>query len=147
MHESVEDPVGDRALADEFVPGIGRLLAGDEGGAGALAVVEDFQEESVLVRFHGGEAKIVDDQQVDAGQFPQQSGEAAVGLGDGQLSEEFGFVVVQGAVSLATGFVGQGAAEEGLTDPGGAGDEAAAGGLNRRTYLRKSSRRVCTPPG
>ena len=49
MCESVEDGVSHGGVTDQFVPGVEWVLAGDEGGAYALPVVEDLKEESVLV--------------------------------------------------------------------------------------------------
>ena len=70
------------------------------------------------------EPPVVDDEQIDAGDFGQHSRQGAVALGDGQLTEEFGHVVVEHAVVLATSFVGQGAGQVGLADAGRPGDQA-----------------------
>lgn len=126
MYEPVEDGVSDGGIADPFVPGVDGVLAGDEGGAAPLAVVEDLEEEAVLVGLEGRQSPIVDEEQVDAGQFFQQPGEAAVGLGQVELTEELGHVAVEGSEALSTGLVGQGAGQIGLAHPGGTGDEAVA---------------------
>ena len=60
MYEPVEDGVSDGGIADPFVPGVDGVLAGDEGGAAPLAVVEDLEEEAVLVGLEGRQSPIVD---------------------------------------------------------------------------------------
>jgi len=62
VDQSVKDGVGDRGVADEFVPLADGKLAGDEGGAMAGAVIEDLEQVSVL--FGGGrsDAQIIDDE-------------------------------------------------------------------------------------
>ena len=59
MYQAVEDGVSGRGIADQLVPGVDRVLAGDQGGPGALAVVEDLEEESVLVGFQGSRWQLV----------------------------------------------------------------------------------------
>ncbi len=44
MANPVEDGVGEGGLVDDVVPGLGRQSAGDDGGAGAVAVLADFHE-------------------------------------------------------------------------------------------------------
>jgi len=59
VYQAVEDGVSGRGIADQLVPGVDRVLAGDQGGPGALAVVEDLEEESVLVGFQGSQSPVV----------------------------------------------------------------------------------------
>jgi hypothetical protein len=44
MDQAVEDGVGVGGVADQGVPLIDRELAGDDGGAAAVAILEDLQE-------------------------------------------------------------------------------------------------------
>ena len=53
VDESVEDGVAHGGIACEFVPGVDGVLTGDEGGAVALAVVKDLEEQSILIGFEG----------------------------------------------------------------------------------------------
>ena len=50
VDDAVEDCVGDGRLADHVVPPIDRDLAGDEGCAMAIAVLDDLQQVTALVR-------------------------------------------------------------------------------------------------
>ncbi len=44
MDEAVEDGVGEGGVVEVFVPGVHWELAGDDGGAVVVAVVEEFEE-------------------------------------------------------------------------------------------------------
>ena len=48
VDESVEDGVAHGGIAGEFVPGVDRVLTGDEGGTGALAVIKDLEPQNSL---------------------------------------------------------------------------------------------------
>ncbi len=69
VDESVEDGVAHGGVADEFVPGVDGVLTGDEGGAVALAVVKDLEEESILIGLEGREAPVVDNEEIRPCQF------------------------------------------------------------------------------
>ena len=64
---AIEDGVGQGWVADRFVPVLDGQLAGDDGGAAAVAVFEDFQEVTLLGGGEDGKAPIVDDQHIHAG--------------------------------------------------------------------------------
>ena len=53
MHELVEDRVGERRITDVFVPVIGWKLAGDERGAPADTIVEEFEQVIAFARADG----------------------------------------------------------------------------------------------
>ena len=63
MHQAVEDGIGHGGVGDDFVPLLDGELAGDQGGAVAAAIVEDFQKVAVLSGADGGHAQIVDDEE------------------------------------------------------------------------------------
>lgn len=48
VHQAVEDDVGQGGVADHVVPLLDGDLAGDEGGAAAVAVLENLQEVDAL---------------------------------------------------------------------------------------------------
>ena len=49
MDQPIEQGIGDGGVFNQFVPGAERILAGDQGGAGTLTVVEQFEEEAVVI--------------------------------------------------------------------------------------------------
>ena len=54
MDEPVENGVSQRGIAQVGVPLVDGQLAGDHGGALAMAVVEEFQETAPVLRVEGG---------------------------------------------------------------------------------------------
>src|SRR5437763_14155361 len=67
VNNAIEDGVGEGGLADQIVPAVDRDLAGDQGGAAAVAVFDDFQHVTALLGTERFEAPIIEDQQLDAG--------------------------------------------------------------------------------
>lgn len=67
MANAIEYGVGQRWVADGLVPVFDGQLAGDDGGGAAMAVFEDFQEVTALRGSQDGEAPIIDDQHLHAG--------------------------------------------------------------------------------
>jgi hypothetical protein len=53
VHQPVEDGVGQGGIADEVVPLLDRQLAGDDGGALAVAVLEDLEQVAPLLGVSG----------------------------------------------------------------------------------------------
>ena len=49
VDEAVEDGVGDGGIADDFVPVVDGHLAGDDGRAALVAVLDDLEEIAALV--------------------------------------------------------------------------------------------------
>ena len=82
-----------------------RELAGDDGGAGGIAILEDLQEVAALLILHGGEGEVVDHQDVEARELGEQANVGAIGPGQDQLVKEPGGAPVEGAVALAAGLV------------------------------------------
>ena len=75
VDEAVEDGVGDGGIADDLVPVLDGHLAGDDGRAAPVPVVDDLQQVAALLGGQGREAPIVEDQQLDARQALEQPGE------------------------------------------------------------------------
>ena len=61
VNDPVEYGVGDGGITDGFVPFFDWQLAGDESGAGAVSVFDDFEEVSSFRVSHGGQSKVVQD--------------------------------------------------------------------------------------
>jgi hypothetical protein len=93
------------------MPVIKGELTSDQGGAGAVAVVEDLKQVAPLFLGEGGEAEIVKHQQLDLGQAGQEFEIAAVTLGEGEVAPQPGQTQVLSAVPLTTGLRSQGAGE------------------------------------
>ena len=73
MDQAVEHGVGVGGVTDQRVPLVDRELAGDEGGAAAVAVLEDFQEVVAGGGVERLQAPVVEDEQIDAAERAQQA--------------------------------------------------------------------------
>src|SRR5512146_222558 len=59
VDDAIEDGVGEGRLADQVVPAVDRDLAGDQRGAAAVAVLDDFQHIMALLGSQWLEAPIL----------------------------------------------------------------------------------------
>ncbi len=89
VDETVEDGVGDGVVGDDFVPDGQGELAGDDVGL-ALAGFEELEYGAVLALFDEGEAPVVDEEQVETGEFAQVFAELAAELGGVEVAKERG---------------------------------------------------------
>src|ERR1700674_5202244 len=105
VQEAVADGVGQGRLAEVVVPLGRRQLAGDNRAAAAIAILEDLEEVTALLILDGGEAPIVEDEDVEAGELGEQADVGAVGAGQQEGVEEAGGAPVVGAVALAAGLM------------------------------------------
>ena len=150
VHEAIEDRVGDRRLAQIRVPLIARELARDDRRAGGVAILHHLEEVLALDVAQGGEPPVIEHQHVDAGESRQQGRVGAVGARERELLKEARQAPVDRAVPLPTGVLPERAADVGLADAGGAGDEdvvmfgdpAAGGELADQRPIEFAARRV-----
>src|SRR5260370_20076129 len=77
MDQAVENGVGVGGIADQHVPLIDRELAGDDGGAAAVAVLEDLQEVMAGCGVERLEGPGVENEGVDATERAPETGGAA----------------------------------------------------------------------
>ena len=73
VDQAVEDGVGVSRVADQCVPLVDRELAGDDGGAAAVAVLEDLQEVVAGGGVERLETPVVEDEEIDAAERAQQT--------------------------------------------------------------------------
>ena len=118
VHEPVEDGVGEGRIAEVVVPMLNRKLAGDERGAGADTIVEQFEQVGALACAHRGDGEVVDQDEVDFGDGGEALAEAAVGVADAEFVEQPGRAQVKGGQTLPTGLLGERAGDEGFAAAG-----------------------------
>ena len=87
VNQAVKDGIRDSWIADGVMPEFQRELTGQQRGAAILAVVEYFQEVTVLRLMEFLQAPVVDDQKAGFLQLAGQPRKAAVSVGGGQLPE------------------------------------------------------------
>ena len=69
VDEPVEDGVGDGRVGDHLVPVIDRQLAGHDGRAAIVPIVDDLKQVAALILRQGCEPPVVEDQEFDAPRF------------------------------------------------------------------------------
>ncbi len=82
VDEAVEDGVGDGRVGDGLMPLLDRELAGHDGRAATVPIINDLQEVASLIRRQIGETPVVKDQQFDPGYGLEQAGMPAVTAGE-----------------------------------------------------------------
>lgn len=105
VDQPVENTVGHCGIANLIVPVSDRHLAGEDRRACRVAIIADFQKVPSFGVRQWRHGPVVDDQNVDASDAIQQSGEAAVGAGDGQILEQTRRAGVEGGESVTNGFL------------------------------------------
>ena len=123
MHEAVEDGVTEGGIADDVVPVLDGELAGDEGRATAVAVIEDLEEISALGVVEGHHAEVVESEELGTQQAVEKLGIGTVCLGESEVVEEPGEPEISGGQTMSAGGLGEGTPEVGLARAGGSGDE------------------------
>src|SRR5262245_670040 len=108
VQEPVADRVSQRGLPDEVVP-LGRvMLARDDRGAAAVAILENLEQVAALLILRRGEAPVVEEEHVEAGELAEEPTVRAVGAGQAQVIEQARDATVVGAVAAAARLIGEG---------------------------------------
>ena len=66
MDETVENGVGDGWVGDHLMPMVDRDLAGDDGRATLMAVVDDLKEIATLVGGERSQSPVVEDEKLNS---------------------------------------------------------------------------------
>jgi hypothetical protein len=74
--------VGKGRFADDIVPLVNRKLAGDEGGAAAVAVFDDLHQIAPLIGGEPVRSSVVEHQQIGFDEGTEQAREATVTMGE-----------------------------------------------------------------
>ena len=123
VHQSVEDGVGHGGIADLLMPVFDRELAGHQGGAKTVSILQDLQEIMALILGEQSQAIVVKHQEIGLGQRSQNLDITTVALGQGQVGKEPGDPHIEDVAPFPAGLVGKGAGQVGFADAGGTGDQ------------------------
>jgi hypothetical protein len=123
MDQAVEDGVGVGGIADQRMPLIDRELAGDDGGAAAVAVLKDLQEVVAGRGVERLEAPIVEDEKIDSAERAQDAGVAAVAARQSEIGEQPRNALIEHGTIVAAGLVAERRGEPALADAGGSADQ------------------------
>ena len=88
VDDAVEDSIGDRGLADHFVPGRHRELGGDERGSAAIPFLEDFEQIKALLIVETMGTSVIQNEQLNAGKLVDDAWEATVEARECKILEQ-----------------------------------------------------------
>ena len=111
VDQAIEDGVGERRVADVVMPVLDGKLAGQECGANADAIIEQFQQIGAFARTQRSNREIVNDENVDLGNRGETLAEAAVSVADAEFVEEPRRTQVERGEALAAGLLRKGASK------------------------------------
>lgn len=126
VDDAVEDGIREGRLADNIVPCLDGQLAGDHGRGPTVSLFDDLHQVAALGGGQPVRAPVIEDQQLGFRDAAEQAGETPVTVGQFQLFEQTWHPLVNHGDAVAAGGLRQGAAEPGLADPAGTGDDQVA---------------------
>jgi hypothetical protein len=106
--------VGSASQSCQFSTG----LAGDDGRAETVAVLEQLEHIAALLITQRGQAPIVEHKHIGACEAAEQLGVGAVGCGQGSSSKRRGTRLIEGAAAECDSLLSEGAPDIGLAGPG-----------------------------
>ena len=144
VNEAVEDGICERWVADGFVPLVNGELACDDGGSAAVAVFEDFQQVTALRGGEDGEAPIVNDQHIHAGDGFEDAFMAAIATGQSKGLEHARRTLIEDGPPIPARLVAKGAGDPAFAQTGRPGyqqvlvpgDPAAIGKMRHDTAVK-----------
>src|SRR6516225_3238997 len=100
------------------MPAVDWDLAGDQRGAAAVTVFDDFQHVVTLLRPERLETPIVEDQELDAAEGAHNARVAAVAAGQGKIAEHTRDTLIEHRAVVATGLVAEVTSQPAFADAG-----------------------------
>src|SRR5487761_2467390 len=88
VQKAIKDCIGDGRVADVLVPMLDRKLTGEERGACADAIIEQFEQIGALARTDGSNGEIINHHEVHLGDSSQALAEAAIGVTEAEFIEQ-----------------------------------------------------------
>jgi len=130
VNEAVQDGVGVGIVADGVMPGRHWKLAGDDGGAAAIAIFQDFEQIVASLGIEGLKAPVVQDQQFNLAQAFEFAGDAPVTAREREILQQAGEAGVEDRAVVAASLVSDGAGQPALADAGGAAQRQIVMGID-----------------
>lgn len=118
VEHAITDRIGDSSVANLIVPVLDRQLAGEDGRARGVPILNDLQDVAPILVPKRGQSPVIQDHQVGSGEAGQEPGIGPVGVGEGELLDQARDAAVEDPSARATGLVGEGTGDEGLPRPG-----------------------------
>ena len=122
MNETIEDGIGQGWVADGLVPVLDWQLACDDRGGAAMAVFEDFQQVTTFRGCEDGEAPIVDDQHIHAGDGFEDAFMAAIPACKSEGFEHARGALIEDGPTVTARLMAKGAGDPAFAQTGQAND-------------------------
>lgn len=123
MDEPIQDRIAKSRIANQVMPVFEGELAGHEGGPAVVAVLEDFEQVASFEVAEGGQAPVVEDEEVGLGERCEAGAIGAVGAREGEVLQEAREADVAHPQPVAAGAMAQGTGEIGLARAGRADEQ------------------------
>jgi hypothetical protein len=104
------------------VPLVDRHLAGDDGRAALMAVINHFEEIAALVAGERGESPVIEDEKIDARERLEETSISSVAAGERESFEQPGKAMIEDGTIIAAGLVAERASDPALASAGQARD-------------------------
>ena len=118
VHDAIQDRVGERGLADQVVPAIHGNLTGDQGGAAAVALLDDLEQIATLLGPERLQAPVVEDEQLDPAERPHQPRVAAIAACQSEVGEHLRDPLIQDRTVVTAGLVAERTGKPTFADAG-----------------------------
>jgi hypothetical protein len=128
--QAIQQGIGNGWFLQVFMPVLDWELTGQQNGAAAVAIFDNFQEIVPFGGREGFEREVIQDQQVDFRQRRQTPGQAPVASCDAQCLKQACGAFVAHRKSLAARLMAQGTGQPGLAATGRPGDQQLLMGLD-----------------
>ena len=107
VDEAIHDCVGIGRVSDELMPTVHRDLTGDDDGAAAVALFEDFEEIVTRSGIERVEAPVIEDEEIDTTDGAQQASMTTVTAGKREFGEQSGDALIQDRAIVAACLVSE----------------------------------------
>ena len=107
VNDAIQYGIGIGRVTDQLMPFVHRDLAGDDGGAPAIAFFEDFEKIMTGGGIEWLKTPIVQDEQLHAAECPQDASITTIAAGEREVGEELGRALIEDGAIVATGFVAE----------------------------------------
>lgn len=102
VEQTVENGVGVGRIADQLMPMRRGDLAGNDGGAAAVAILDDLEQIMAGAGVEWSKAEVVEDQQIDGAESADHPAVPPFGAGEREFCEEFGGALIEHGPVIAT---------------------------------------------
>ena len=114
VEKAIEDCVPEGGIADDFVPVVNGHLAGEQGSTSTVAIIEDLQKIMACQVVEGGEAPVVEEEEMGSCEALQEPNSGSIAPGEPQFIQQPRESVVADAEPMTASLMPEGTGEVGF---------------------------------